>query len=101
MYSMGFMSDAGPGAWMWGHGMMRGIGPTFWFPWFGLVAGAAVLTASVVLYNKPEQSRTWGFVILIVSALNFLVGMGGFLAGTLGIVGGALAISWRPESLDR
>ena len=45
-------------------------------------------------------SRTWGFVVLTVSALYFLAGMGGFNKGTLGIVGGALAISWRPASPD-
>lgn len=51
-----------------------------------------------MLYAKPEQSRTWGTVILAVSAVNLLVGMGGFLANGLGIVGGALALGWRSET---
>ena len=85
----------GPGAmggWMWGHGMMS-FG--YWWPWFGIVAGIVVLIGAVMLYNKPEQSQAWGIVILIASTLNFLVGMGGFLAGALGVIGGALALSWR------
>lgn len=83
------------GGWMWGHGMM-GFG--YWWPWFGLIAGVVVLIGAAMLYSKPEQSQGWGIVILIASALNFLMGMGGFLAGALGVIGGALALSWRPQS---
>jgi hypothetical protein len=46
-----------------------------------------------MLYVKPEQRRSRGIVILIASALNFLLGMMGFLAGTLGVIGGVLALS--------
>ena len=52
-----------------------------------------MLVGAVVLYVKPEQRRSWGVVILIASALNFLLGMMGLLAGTLGVIGGALALS--------
>jgi hypothetical protein len=104
MYGMGpgFVEDGG--SWMWGpgmmRGMMRGMAPGFgfglWSPWFGAAAGIILLVGSVFLYSRPEQSRTWGFVILVVSALNVLVGMGGLLAGALGVVGGSLAIAWKP-----
>jgi len=76
--------------------MMRGLAPALWWPRFGLVAGLVVLIGAVVLYNNPAQARTWGTVVLIASALNFLLGMGGFVSGTLGVIGGALALSWRP-----
>jgi hypothetical protein len=79
------------GGWMWGQGAVRGFG--VWWPWFGAVAGIIVLVGAVMLYLKPGQRRTWGAVILIASALNFLVGMMGLLAGTLGVIGGALALS--------
>lgn len=102
MHGMDFMRDGGfmrgGGSWMWGHGMMRSIAPVWWFPWFGPIAGIIVPIGSVFLYSKPEQSRTWGLIILVVSALNFLVGMGGLVAGTLGVIGGTLAISWQPDS---
>ena len=51
-----------------------------------------------MIYAKPEQRQGWGIVILIASVLNFFMGMGGFLADTLGVIGGALALSWRPQS---
>jgi len=52
-----------------------------------------VLIGAVMLYVKPEQRRSWGLVILVISALNFFVGIGGLLAGALGAVGGALAMA--------
>lgn len=85
------------GGWMWRHGVMRDIAPMFWWPWFGLVAGLIVLVGAVMLYSKPSQSQGWGIVILVLSAFNVFLGLGGFLASMLGIIGGALAIVWRPE----
>ena len=79
------------GGWMWGRGGIRGFG--VWWPWFGIFAGIVVLVGAVMLYVKPEQRRSWGVVILIASALNFLLGMMGLLAGTMGVIGGVLALS--------
>jgi hypothetical protein len=53
------------GGWMWGHGMMRGLAPTLWWPWFGLIAGIVVLIGAAMLYAKPEQRQTWGIVIIM------------------------------------
>lgn len=108
MYGMGgMMSGRGPGfldetSGIWGYclgyGMMRTAGPGLWFPWFGPLAGVVVLIGAVTLYTKPEQSRTWGLVIIVIAAINLFVGMGGFLAAALGILGGALAMSWKAPS---
>lgn len=89
------------GSWMWHQGMMRGVGTgfgmgfgtAFWWPWFGLVAGVIVLVSAAMLYARPAQAKTWGIVIIVLSAIDALIGMGGLLAGTLGIIGGALALS--------
>ena len=83
----------GMGGWMWGRGGIRGLG--VWWPWFGIFAGIVVLVGAVMLYVKPEQRRSWGVVIVVASALNFLLGMMGFLAGTLGVIGGVLAMSTK------
>jgi hypothetical protein len=94
---MGPGITGGSGSWMWGHGMMHpymthaGFGP--YFPWLGAVGGIVLLVGAVVLYTRPEQSRTWGIVILVVSALSALVGMGGVLAGAVGVIGGVLAMT--------
>ena len=78
------------GGWMWGRGM--GTFGVLW-PWFSVFAGIVVLTGAVVLYVKPQQRRGWGVVVIVASALNFIVGMGGLLAGALGVIGGVLALS--------
>jgi hypothetical protein len=89
----------GPASWMWGHGMMRGMmgiaQPGVSFLWLGSAAGLILLIGSTSLYIKPTSSPTWGLVIVSVALLNLFVGMGSFLAAVLGIIGGALAISWK------
>ena len=62
---------------------------------FGLASGAIVLFSAVMLLSGSSQRRTWGALILVFSITSFL-GMGGFVIGAiLGIVGGALALSWK------
>ena len=91
----GMMYGWGHGTW---HGRMHGwMGPwgsdafALGWLWFGAIAGVVLLVAAVALYVRPEARRGWGIVILAASALQLLLGMGGFLAGLLGLVGGALA----------
>ena len=77
--------------WMWGRGNVRGF--PLWSPWFTVAAGIFVLIGAVMLYVRSEQRRSWGVVILVVSALDIFWGMMGLLAGTLGVIGGVLALS--------
>lgn len=81
---------SGMNGWMWGLGVYA-FGA--WWPWFGAIAGIVVVVGAIILYTNPRQQRSWGVVILVVSALDFLLGMGGLIAGALGVVGGILAIS--------
>jgi hypothetical protein len=63
---------------------------------FGLVSGIIVLTSGAMLQFSPSRRRAWGALILIFSVLSFL-GTGGFVVGAiLGIVGGILALTWKP-----
>ena len=65
---------------------------------FGLVSGAVVLACAVLLIAVPNQRTVWGVLILVFSALS-LLGFGGFLVGAvLGIVGGFLALRWKPST---
>jgi hypothetical protein len=84
----------GAGGWMRGRAGIGGLG-ALWWPWFSAFAGIIVLIGAVMLYVRPEQRRSWGAVILVVSALDFLSGMMGLLAGTLGVIGGVLALSTK------
>jgi hypothetical protein len=84
--------------WFWYHRMFRGAGDMapslrIW-SWLGAVAGILVLIGAAVIYTRPQETPTWGKVILIASAVNLIVGLGGFLPGILGIVAGVLAIGW-------
>ncbi|GBC75079.1 hypothetical protein HRbin06_00392 [archaeon HR06] len=89
-----------------GHFFNRFMGGmmTFWYPMFtgffivGLIAGIVILIGSLLLNSKPNQSVTWGTLILVFSILSLFT-MGGFLVGAvLGIVGGILAITWKPPT---
>jgi hypothetical protein len=86
----GMAHRQGMGDWMWGRGM-HAFGMSW--PWFGLVAGIVVMIGAVMLNVKPEQRHSWGLVILVISVLDVFVGMGGLLAGALGVVGGVLAVN--------
>lgn len=64
----------------------------------GTISGVAVIIAAIQLKNKPEQHSTWSTIIIVFSAISLVGAQGGFLVGmVLGIVGGALGLSWRPS----
>jgi len=59
----------------------------------GIVFGVLVIIGAVLMYKKPLQTRQWGVMVLIASALSF-VGMGGFMIGAiLGVIGGVIALT--------
>jgi hypothetical protein len=62
----------------------------------GIAAGSAVLLVSRMLDRKPEESRRWGIMILVLTSMS-MVGMGflnlGMVPGVvLGIIAGIIAI---------
>jgi hypothetical protein len=64
---------------------------------FGLIAGTIVLLSAMMMRMRPAQREMWGILALIFSILSFL-GPGGFVVGAiLGIVGGVMALRWRPQ----
>jgi len=63
----------------------------------GLVLGACVMFASLMLYYKPSSSIGWGAVVLVSSILSIFAGGGFFVGLILGVIGGSLAIAWRPK----
>jgi len=96
----GMMSSYGG----WGYGMMRPgfgmMGLAFGVMGIlGLVFGVIVIISAIMLNSKPQEHTTWGTLIVIFSVLS-IVGsaMGGFGIGlVLGLVGGVLAITWKPS----
>jgi len=63
----------------------------------GIVSGVIVIVASVMLYLNPNQRQLWGALIIAFSVISVLSCMGGMGIGLiLGIIGGVLAILWKP-----
>ncbi len=99
----GNMYAGGPGAggaynWMWAHHQwMHGYGGgVLWF-WLGTAAAILVLVGAFAMYARPATAPRWGVVVLISSCVALLGGAGGLFAGILGMVGGALAMAWKPQ----
>lgn len=69
------------------------------FVTIGLAAGVIVLLGAIMMYVEPRQHVAWGIIVLVLSIVSLFTSLGGFLVGMiLGIVGGALAIAWHPET---
>jgi hypothetical protein len=83
-----------------GFGMMRGLG--FIGGIVGLVFGVLIIVSAIILNSRPEGHTTWGTLIVIFSVLSVFGGMGGFGIGLiLGLVGGVLAITWKPSQTQQ
>jgi hypothetical protein len=88
-----------------GYGYAFAAGPGYFSPFvsfmgmLGIIFGIIVIVSAAMLYRQPRQHQTWGVLILIFSILSIFGGMAGYLVGlVLGIVGGALAIAWKPPT---
>src|SRR5437879_5056378 len=76
-------------------GLMMGAYPIFSI--IGLVSGALVILGAVMLYNRPFEKDLWGAVVIDVSILGTVGGMGGFReVVVLSAVEGARDRSWNP-----
>jgi len=61
-----------------------------------LICGIIVLTAGILLYALPKYHVIWG-VLGVIFALFSILSLGGLFVGMiLGIIGGAMGITWKP-----
>jgi len=66
----------------------------------GIVFGIIVVISAVMLYLNPLQRQLWGALIIAFSVISVLSCMGGMGIGLiLGIIGGVLAILWKPSGV--
>jgi hypothetical protein len=84
---------------MMGGGMMGWwAGPGFMGSWFfplPLIAGILVLAGAIMMNARPQETTTWGIIVLIFSIIGF-TGMGfSILGAIIGIIGGVIALSER------
>ncbi|MEM2358400.1 MAG: DUF6114 domain-containing protein [Nitrososphaerota archaeon] len=89
-------------SWMSWRGMMMPMmmwwaGWVWWIPSIiGIASGVVIIIGALAVYSNPQLSQLWGALILIFSLVS-LLGLGGFVVGSLlGIVGGILTIGWKP-----
>ncbi len=65
----------------------------------GLVSGVMVVISGAMLRSNPGQRTLWGVLTVVFSCLSFF-GLGGFVVGAvLGIVGGFMALTWKPKQV--
>lgn len=63
----------------------------------GIVFGAAIIVLAIALYTNPQHHELLGALIIVFSALSVTSYMGGMVIGLLlGVIGGILAIVWKP-----
>jgi hypothetical protein len=56
------------------------------------------MLAAIMFYRNPAHKTLWGIVVLVLSVISIFSG-GGFIVGLiLGIIGGALALSWKQKT---
>ncbi|HEX9319781.1 MAG TPA: hypothetical protein VF884_12685 [Nitrososphaeraceae archaeon] len=76
--------------WWEGSGFMGG-----WFFPLTLIAGVLVLVGAILMNARPQETTTWGIIVLIFSIIGF-TGMGfSILGAIIGIIGGIIALSER------
>jgi len=65
----------------------------------GVLAGIIVILAAVMLVKRPKKRSTWGSLIILFSLFSIYGAvMGGFGIGlVLGLIGGILAVTWKPK----
>jgi hypothetical protein len=74
------------GAWTFGLGLL------------GILCGVTVIVAAVMLYVNPRQHLLWGGLVIAFSVVSVASWMGSLGLGLVtGLVGGIMAILWKPE----
>jgi len=61
-----------------------------------LIFGLLIIVGAIQMRSKPESAHTWGILIIIFSVLSFVGGGGFFIGFLLALIGGILALTWRP-----
>ncbi len=63
----------------------------------GIMFSVLVLLGALTLRRAPINRKFWGIIIVVFSILSVITG-GGFIIGfILGVIGGATALSQKPE----
>lgn len=64
----------------------------------GVLLGIITMLAAVLMHARPGRHRLWGSLVIGFSVVSWVTSLGGLLIGfLLALVGGVLAVAWRPS----
>ncbi len=63
-----------------------------------LFFGVIILFFALRMKSNPQQARTYGILILVLSLISFIGGGGFYIGAILALIGGILAIIWTPPT---
>jgi hypothetical protein len=63
-----------------------------------IILGVIVLVLAVRLKSHPESAKVTGVLILVFAVISFAGGGGFYIGAILALVGGILAIIWKPPA---
>jgi hypothetical protein len=65
----------------------------------GIIMGLIVIVAGLMMKSKPDKSKMWGAVVIIVAILSWFTAVGGLVVGFLiALAGGIMAIRFKPST---
>jgi len=79
-------------------GFGLGAGIALAFAAVAIILGLIVLIFAVRLKSHPESAKTTGILILVFALISFVGGGGFYIGAILALVGGILAIIWKPPT---
>lgn len=71
------------------------------FFFLGLVDGLLLCAVAILMLVAPRGHSAWGVLAIVLAGVSLLVALGGFVVGfLLALIGGLVAIAWRPARAD-
>jgi hypothetical protein len=65
----------------------------------GIIMGLIVIVGGLMMKSKPDKSKMWGAVVIIVAILSWFTAVGGLVVGFLiALAGGIMAIRFKPST---
>jgi hypothetical protein len=92
-------SSVMPGVINAGYAMLQRVGEAggYVFAAIAAISGVFVIIGAMMIHFRPAKASTWAGLVLAFSFVSF-IGSGGFFFGAaLGIVGGGLALTLKPN----
>jgi Family of unknown function (DUF6114) len=66
--------------------------------YLGLLDGLLLFVVAILMAVAPRGHVAWGVLAVVLSIVSLVVALGGFVIGfLLALIGGILAIAWRPS----